>query len=84
MPWLSGEVAVNGTLVLPDKAGELPSGTFTVTQARLDLPNRPGVLATSGAALAYKEGLTRDIKRTAFYEKPSEKRARERAAAFNG
>jgi translocation and assembly module TamB len=44
-----GALAVNGTLVLPDKAGELASGTFTVTQARLDLPNRPGVLATSGA-----------------------------------
>ena len=28
-----------------------------------------------------KEGLTKDIKRVAYYEKPSEKRARERAAA---
>lgn len=44
-----GSVAVNGTLTLPAKAGDLPTGTFTVTRARLDLPDRPGVLATSGA-----------------------------------
>lgn len=44
-----GALALNGTLVLPVKAGELPSGKFTVTQARLDFPNRPGVLSTSGA-----------------------------------
>ncbi len=45
-----GSLAVNGTLTLPDpdKAGDLPSGNFTVTRARLDLPDRPGVLATSG------------------------------------
>ncbi|HXM78024.1 MAG TPA: translocation/assembly module TamB domain-containing protein [Thermoanaerobaculia bacterium] len=45
----SGTVAVHGTLILPAKAGDLPTGTFTVTRARLDLPDRPGVLATSGA-----------------------------------
>ena len=33
----------------PGQGGRAPSGTFTVTSARLDLPNRPGVLATSGA-----------------------------------
>ncbi|HYK43021.1 MAG TPA: translocation/assembly module TamB domain-containing protein [Thermoanaerobaculia bacterium] len=44
-----GALALNGTLVLPEKVGELPSGSFTVTRARLDLPDRPGILATSGA-----------------------------------
>jgi translocation and assembly module TamB len=44
-----GALSLNGTLVLAEKSGELPSGSFTVTRARLDLPDRPGVLATSGA-----------------------------------
>ncbi|MEO8431953.1 MAG: translocation/assembly module TamB domain-containing protein [Acidobacteriota bacterium] len=43
-----GSLAVNGTLTLPEHAGDLPSGSFTVTRARLDLPDRPGVIATSG------------------------------------
>ena len=38
--------------MLPAKAGELPTGTFTVTRARLDLPDRQGVLATSGVVRA--------------------------------
>ena len=32
--------------------------------------------------LCQREGLTRDIKRTSYYEKPSEKRAREKAEAI--
>jgi translocation and assembly module TamB len=47
-PGRGGSIAVEGKLVLPTRAGELPTGTFTVTRARLDLPDRPGVLATSG------------------------------------
>lgn len=43
-----GSLAVNGSLTFPARKGELPTGTFTVTRARLDLPDRPGVLATSG------------------------------------
>jgi translocation and assembly module TamB len=38
--------------VLPSKAGVLPAGTFTVTRARLDLPDRAGVLATTGVVRA--------------------------------
>ena len=41
-----GSLAVNGSLTLPGKSGELPSGSFTVTRARLDFPGRPGLLAT--------------------------------------
>jgi autotransporter translocation and assembly factor TamB len=43
-----GSLAANATFTLPSKEGEYPSGTITVTRARLDLPERPGVLATSG------------------------------------
>ena len=43
-----GAFAANGTLTLPSAAGEFPSGEITVTRARLDLPERPGILATSG------------------------------------
>ena len=44
-----GTLAVEGHLTLPAVSGELPTGNFTVTGARLDLPDRPGVLAASGA-----------------------------------
>lgn len=44
-----GSLAASGTLTLPSKPGEFVSGTFSVTRARLDMPDRPGVLATSGA-----------------------------------
>ena len=51
-PGRAGSLAINGSLVLPAKAGDLPTGTFTVTRARLDLPDHPGVLATAGAVRA--------------------------------
>ncbi len=44
----TGAVALAGSLTLPDKPEGHPSGSFTVTKARFDLPERPGVLATSG------------------------------------
>jgi hypothetical protein len=43
-----GSLAATGKFTLPSREGEFPSGTITVTRARLDLPDRPGVLATSG------------------------------------
>ncbi|MCA1610063.1 MAG: hypothetical protein LC780_04130 [Acidobacteria bacterium] len=43
-----GSVAVEGSLTLPVKSGDLPTGEFRMTRARLDLPERPGVLSTSG------------------------------------
>lgn len=48
-PGRGGALALNGNLTLPAKTGEGPTGTFTVTRARLDLPDRPGVLSTTGA-----------------------------------
>jgi len=47
-PGRGGELGLAGTLTLPAEEGALPSGVFAVTRARLDLPDRPGVLATSG------------------------------------
>ncbi len=47
-PGRGGALAVKGVLTLPAKAGEFLSGLFTVTEARLDFPDRPGVLSTSG------------------------------------
>lgn len=47
-PGRGGSLAINGNLTLPKKKGELPTGTFTVTRARLDMPDRPGVLETRG------------------------------------
>jgi len=47
-PGRGGALAVRGVLTLPSKAGEFLSGVFTVTEARLDFPDRPGVLRTSG------------------------------------
>ncbi|HYR46861.1 MAG TPA: translocation/assembly module TamB domain-containing protein, partial [Thermoanaerobaculia bacterium] len=47
-PGRGGSLAVNGNLTIPRKKGESASGTFTVTRARLDMPDRPGVLATRG------------------------------------
>jgi hypothetical protein len=41
-----GSLAVNGSVTLPGKSGESPSGSFTVTRARLDFADRPGILAT--------------------------------------
>ncbi len=41
-----GSLAFNGNLTLPEQSGEFPSGSFTVTRARLDFPGRPGLLAT--------------------------------------
>ncbi|MEO8191395.1 MAG: translocation/assembly module TamB domain-containing protein [Acidobacteriota bacterium] len=43
-----GSVAIDGTVTLPVKEGDAPTGEFRMTRARLDLPDRPGVLATSG------------------------------------
>ncbi len=43
-----GSLAARGNLTLPGRAGELPSGSFTVSRARLDFPGKPGLLATKG------------------------------------
>ena len=45
---MGGSVAAQGHLDLPAHSGELPSGSFRITRARLDLPDRPGVIASSG------------------------------------
>ncbi len=47
-PGRGGALAVKGVFTLPSKKGEFVSGEFTVTEARLDFPDRPGVLQTSG------------------------------------
>lgn len=47
-PGSGGSLALTGTVTLPGKPGEFASGSFTVSRARLDLSDRPGVLATSG------------------------------------
>jgi TamB, inner membrane protein subunit of TAM complex len=47
-PGRGGSLAVHGELRLPASAKEFLSGVFTVTEARLDFPDRPGVLRTSG------------------------------------
>jgi hypothetical protein len=47
-PGRGGSLAVTGELTLPATEKEFLSGVFTVTQARLDFPDRPGVLRTSG------------------------------------
>jgi translocation-and-assembly-module (TAM) inner membrane subunit TamB-like protein len=47
-PGRGGALAVRGVLTLPSKEGEFLSGLFTVTEARLDFPDRPGILRTSG------------------------------------
>ncbi|MFN2386195.1 MAG: translocation/assembly module TamB domain-containing protein [Thermoanaerobaculia bacterium] len=44
----SGSLALTGQLTLPRAEGSFPTGTFRVTRARLDLPDRPGVLRTQG------------------------------------
>jgi translocation-and-assembly-module (TAM) inner membrane subunit TamB-like protein len=47
-----GSLALAGNFTLPEKQGELPSGSFTLTRARIDFPGRPGVLATKGEVRA--------------------------------
>jgi len=47
-PGRGGALAVKGGLTLPRTAEDFLSGVFTVTEARLDFPDRPGVLRTSG------------------------------------
>ena len=43
-----GSVALNGSVVIPQKAGELPSGSFTLTRAKIDFPNHIGAVETKG------------------------------------
>lgn len=47
-PGRGGALAVRGVLTLPATEKDFLSGEFTVTEARLDFPDRPGVLKTSG------------------------------------
>ena len=47
-PGRGGSLAVRGELTLPRTEKDFLSGVFTVTEARLDFPDRPGVLRTSG------------------------------------
>lgn len=44
----TGSLALTGQLTLPREEGSFPTGTFRVTRARLDMPDRPGVLTTQG------------------------------------
>ncbi len=56
-PGRGGSLAAEGTVTLPARAGQQPAGDFRITRARLDLPDRPGVLATSGTVrLSLAEG----------------------------
>ena len=43
-----GAIAAHGRLTLPAAGGEGPKGRFTVTEARLDAPDRRGVVASAG------------------------------------
>jgi translocation-and-assembly-module (TAM) inner membrane subunit TamB-like protein len=47
-PGLGGTVAAEGHFNLPAHSGDLPSGSVKITRARLDLPDRPGVIAAAG------------------------------------
>ena len=47
-PGRGGALAVRGVLTLPADENDFLSGEFTVTEARLDFPDRPGILRTSG------------------------------------
>ncbi len=47
-PGMGGSVAGQGHFDLPARDGDLGSGSFRITRARLDLPDRPGVIAASG------------------------------------
>jgi TamB, inner membrane protein subunit of TAM complex len=47
-PGRGGALALRGELTLPATEKDFLSGVFTVTEARLDFPDRPGVLRTSG------------------------------------
>jgi autotransporter translocation and assembly factor TamB len=44
----NGSLALTGQLTLPREEGAFPTGIFRVTRAQLDLPDRPGILATKG------------------------------------
>jgi len=47
-PGRGGALAVRGVLTLPASEKDFLSAEFTVTEARLDFPDRPGILRTSG------------------------------------
>ncbi len=47
-PGRGGALALKGVFTLPSKEGEFVSGELTVTEARLDFPDRPGILRTTG------------------------------------
>ena len=47
-----GSVALHGNMTLPQKAGELPDGAFTLTRVRVDFPAHPGILTTKGEVRA--------------------------------
>ncbi|HEX5134179.1 MAG TPA: translocation/assembly module TamB domain-containing protein, partial [Thermoanaerobaculia bacterium] len=47
-PGRGGALTLRGELTLPATEKDFLSGVFTVTEARLDFPDRPGVLRTSG------------------------------------
>jgi TamB, inner membrane protein subunit of TAM complex len=47
-PGRGGALAVRGELTLPATEKDFLTGVFTVTEARLDFPDKPGVLRTSG------------------------------------
>ncbi|HKF43693.1 MAG TPA: translocation/assembly module TamB domain-containing protein [Thermoanaerobaculia bacterium] len=44
----SATAALNGSIIIPEKAGEIPSGTFTVTRARVEFPNHIGMVEAKG------------------------------------
>ena len=47
-PGDGGALAAHGRVRLPSKEGELPSGRFVVTEARLDARDRPDLVRTEG------------------------------------
>jgi hypothetical protein len=51
-----GALAATGRIQIPFGEGENPSGTFIVTEARLDARDRPGLLRTSGDVRISLEG----------------------------
>ena len=56
-PSIGGAFAASGSIALPEGRGETFSARLTVTKVRLDLPERPGIVAlASPVAVAFEKG----------------------------
>ena len=66
----------DGRAIIADVSGELKRGECLI-RVKVRMNESLDQLLKRFKKACEKEGLTRDIKRTAFYEKPSEKRRRQ-------